>query len=200
MNTKTTISLAAIAAIGIAIAGMVIGNRKIERAVASNQVTSRPTATAPIISETNPPPKAQVTDVMLPEMQATNTDVQVVAKKKKSANQNGQPAKVKAPIQDPTARAALSLVGADPEAEQYWVSAINNPKLPAEERQDLIEDLNEDGLSDPHHPSPQDMPLILSRIQLIEELAPDSMDQVNADAFAEAYKDLVNLASGQPVD
>jgi hypothetical protein len=40
----------------------------------------------------------------------------------------------------------------------------------------------------------------LNRIQLIEELAPDSMDQVNADAFAEAYKDLVNLASGQPVD
>jgi hypothetical protein len=39
--------------------------------------------------------------------------------------------------------------------------------------------------------------LIVSRIQLIEELAPYAMDQVNADAFREAYKDLVNLVNGQ---
>ena len=70
----------------------------------------------------------------------------------------------------------------------------------AEERKDLIEDLNEDGLSDPQHPAPEDMPVILNRIQLIEQLAPDSMDQVNAAAFAEAYKDLVNLAKGRPAD
>jgi len=195
MNTKTNIGLAAIAAFGIVIAGIVIGNRKTETTVASNQVASRPTAPAPIISETTPPPEAQVTDVTLPEVQATNTDVQPVAKKNKSANQNGQPKKAKPPIQDPDARDALSLVGADPVAEEYWVAAINNPNLPVDERKNLIEDLNEDGLSDPHHPGPQDMPLILSRIQLIEEIAPYSMDQVNAEAFAEAYKDLLNLAS-----
>jgi hypothetical protein len=39
---------------------------------------------------------------------------------------------------------------------------------------------------------------------LIEELSPSALDQVNADAFAEAYKDLLNLASlamgdGRPV-
>jgi len=200
MNTKTTIGLAAIAAIGIVIAAIVIGNRKTETTVASNQAASRPPAPAPIIFETTPPPEAQVTDVMLPGMQATNKDIHPVAKQNKSANQNGQPKKAKPPIQDPDARDALSLVGADPVAEAYWVAAINNPNLPADERKNLIEDLNEDGLSDPHHPGPQDMPLILSRIQLIEELAPNSMDQVNTDAFAEAYKDLVNLASGQPVD
>jgi len=32
---------------------------------------------------------------------------------------------------------------------------------------------------------------------LIEELWPYAMDQVNADAFREAYKDLVNLVNGQ---
>ncbi|MEI8291003.1 MAG: hypothetical protein WCH99_16175 [Verrucomicrobiota bacterium] len=84
----------------------------------------------------------------------------------------------------------------DPAAEQYWMVAINNPDLPANERKDLIEDLNEDGLSDPKHPDAQDLPLILNRIQLIEQLAPAAMDQVNADAFQEAYKDLVYLASG----
>ena len=104
----------------------------------------------------------------------------------------------KEPIQDPDARAALSLVGADPEAEAYWVGAINDPHMPANERKDLIEDLNEDGLSDPQHPGPEDMPLIFNRIQLIQELASSSMDQVNADAFQEAYKDLVNLAAGRP--
>ncbi len=100
----------------------------------------------------------------------------------------------KPPIQDLMARAALSFVGADPEAELYWYEAINDPSLGAQERQDLIEDLNEDGLSDPHNPTADDLPLILSRIQLIEEVVWDAMDEVNADAFLEAYKDLVNLA------
>jgi len=100
----------------------------------------------------------------------------------------------KPPIQDPMARAALTYVGADPDAELYWYQAINDPGLPAQERQDLIEDLNEDGLSDPHHPTADDLPLILSRIQIIEEVVWDAMDEVNADAFMEAYKDLVNLA------
>ena len=103
---------------------------------------------------------------------------------------------MKEPIQDPAARSALSLVGSDPEAEQYWMAAINDSTLPANERKDLIEDLNEYGLSDPKHPGSQDLPLILNRIQLIEQLGPSAMDAVNADAFAEAYKDLVKLASG----
>jgi hypothetical protein len=100
----------------------------------------------------------------------------------------------KEPLKDPLAREALAFVGADPEAEAYWYGAINNPDLSAHERQDLIEDLNEDGLSDPKHPSPEDLPLIYNRILLIEEAGADAMDQVNADAFAEAYKDLLNLA------
>jgi hypothetical protein len=118
------------------------------------------------------------------------------APKKIIATKSPKPARVKPPIQDPDARAALSLVGADPQAEQYWLAAINDPNLPADERKDLIEDLNEDGLSNPKRPSPQDLPLIANRLRLIEELAPLAMDQINADAFAEAYKDLQNLAAG----
>ena len=108
------------------------------------------------------------------------------------ANQ-GRPA-AKEPLQDPMAREALAFVGADEWAEAYWYEAINDPSLPANERQDLIEDLNEDGLSDPRHPTEDDLPLILSRLLIIEEVAWDAMDEVNADAFQEAYKDLVNLA------
>jgi hypothetical protein len=40
-----------------------------------------------------------------------------------------------------------------------------------------------------------DLPVIKYRIQLIEELEPYAMDQVNADAFQEAHKDLVNMAN-----
>ncbi len=96
-------------------------------------------------------------------------------------------------VQDPLARVALRFVGADPDAEAYWGMAINDPSLSAHERQDLIEDLNEDGFPDPEHPTASDLPLIVSRIDLIEELAPAAVDKVNWDAFLEAHKDLVNM-------
>ncbi len=97
--------------------------------------------------------------------------------------------------QDPYARMVLAFVGSSPEADEDWYSAINDPNLPAKERQDLIEDLNEEGFADPKNPTPDDLPLILSRLELIEALAADAMDQVNADAFQEAYKDLVDMAA-----
>jgi hypothetical protein len=103
-------------------------------------------------------------------------------------------------VQDPEARLALSFVGTDPAAEAYWSDAINDPNLPSEERKDLIEDLNEDGLSDPKHPTAEDMPVIANRMWLIEQMAPQAMDPVNARAFGEAYKDLWNLYNGMPAN
>jgi hypothetical protein len=97
-------------------------------------------------------------------------------------------------VTDPVAREALVFVGADPEAEAYWFEAINDPTLSASERQDLIEDLNEEGFPDPRHPTADDLPLIVNRLELIEEIAADAMDDVNSDAFAEAHKDLVRMA------
>jgi hypothetical protein len=95
---------------------------------------------------------------------------------------------------DPAAaRLALSLVGIDPDAEAVWAGAINDPSRTAHERQDLIEDLNEDGFPDPKHVTADDLPLIESRLALIEQFAPEAMDDVNAAAFAEAYKDLMNM-------
>lgn len=114
------------------------------------------------------------------------------------------PKKAKEPPRDPMARVALAFVGADPDAEAYWCDAINDPSLSEHERSDLIEDLNEEGLSDPKRPTLDDLPLIQNRLRLIQALAPEAMDQVNFDAFAEAYQDLLNLADvavggGQPV-
>jgi hypothetical protein len=93
------------------------------------------------------------------------------------------------------AREALKLVGTDPVAETIWIDAINNPALPAADRKNLIEDLNEAGFADPKNPAETELPLIQHRIALIEKLAPTPMDDVNAAAFAEAYKDLKAMAA-----
>lgn len=105
---------------------------------------------------------------------------------------------------DPMARIALRYVGADPNAEAYWIAAINDPTLSAAERENLISDLNEDGLSDFKHPTPDDLALIQNRLALVDRLAPAAMDQVNAKAFKETHDDLSNLAEvaqgrGKPV-
>ena len=88
---------------------------------------------------------------------------------------------------------AAPAAGAKPPKEAVWVDAINDPERSAHERSDLIEDLNEEGFPDPKHVTVDDLPLIERRLALIEQLAPDSMDNVNFEAFAEAYKDLVNM-------
>ena len=129
----------------------------------------------------------------------TNANAGGVPVQAKPRTSGGKP-----PPQDPLARIALAFVGEDPWAEAYWYEAINDPSLPATERQDLIEDLNEDGLPDPKRPTAEDLPLIVSRLTIIEAIAWDAMDEVNAEAFAEAYKDLLNLGAlalggGEPV-
>ena len=91
------------------------------------------------------------------------------------------------------AREALDFVGGDTDADALWEDAINNPKLSKNERKNLIEDLNENGLSNPAHPQTSDLPLIIKRLQLIEQLRPDAMDTTNANAFDEAHKDLSKM-------
>ena len=63
----------------------------------------------------------------------------------------------------------------------------------ADKQRELIEDLNQDGFADPKNLTAADLPIIEKRISLIEEQAPDAMDQANAAAFQEAYKDLLNM-------
>jgi hypothetical protein len=160
-----------------------------------------PEEAPPAVAETAAAPAPSVGPEAPPPVTPQSTEKKA-PKAAARAGQGGGGAKE--PLKDPLAREALALVGMDPTAEAYWSVAINDPDLSPHERQDLIEDLNEEGLSDPKHPAPEDLPVILSRIQLIEAHGPYAMDQANADAFQEAYKDLVNLANsalggGEPV-
>ena len=93
------------------------------------------------------------------------------------------------------ARAALALIGYDPAADAVYIQLINDPSVSANDRHDLIEDLNEDGFPDPDNPTLDDLPMIEYRIDLIDDHAPYAMDKTNADAFKEARKDLVNMAN-----
>lgn len=97
-------------------------------------------------------------------------------------------------VKEQRGRAALALIGHNPEADEVWIQIINDPSLSANARKNLIEDLNEDGLSY-RNLTMDDLPVIKYRIQLIEELRPYAMDKTNADAFDEAHKDLVNMAN-----
>lgn len=111
--------------------------------------------------------------------------------------------KPKRELEDPMARLAMSFVGADADAEEYWLEAIFDARLPDKEREDLIEDLNEEGLSDRKRPGLEDFPLIMNRIVILEDIAPYA-DEFMLPHIAEAYKDLWNLAAltqggGQPV-
>jgi len=96
---------------------------------------------------------------------------------------------------------ALRLVGVDAQAERTWQRAIDDPATPADVRSDLIEDLNQAGYTDDSHPGEADLPLVDARMALIERLAPHARDRVNAAAFEEAYKDLLEMyvrLSGAP--
>jgi len=98
-----------------------------------------------------------------------------------------------AAAKEPLARLALNFVGADAQANEFYQQAINDFVLTKSHRKNLIEDLNQDGFADLKNLSAQDLPLIQNRITLIEQLAPTATDPVNAAAFKEAYKDLINM-------
>jgi hypothetical protein len=144
-----------------------------------------PPAAAPIPKPAVVPAPAPAVN---PDRPASPPSQSKPPKKAQKSGKNGSP-----PAERPLAREALALVGADPAAEAFWVDAINDPTRSAHERKDLIEDLNEEGFDDPKSLTLDDLPLIESRIKLIEQLAPGAMDEANFAAFAEAYKDLVNM-------
>jgi len=189
-------------AIGAVVASLMFANRKTQPPVLAGQP---PVTPASVVAKSTLPANAPV-DQANPVMQTTPAMAAADANPQKPPTQAAPQADASSPlmingyvVQDLMARAALSYVGADPDATAYWLGAIEDPNLPSEERKDLIEDLNEDGLSDPKNPGVQDVPLIASRIELIEQIAASETDPVNLDALAEAHKDLVNMLNGKPV-
>lgn len=101
--------------------------------------------------------------------------------------------RVAANQRQPLGALALAYVGVSGRAEQLWERAINDPQMPPDARKDLIEDLNQEGFANPRQPTAADLPLIQRRLALIEQHAPKAKDAINAAAFAEAKKDLLEM-------
>ena len=97
------------------------------------------------------------------------------------------------PTESELAREALKTVGIDPVAEKVWFDVINNPETPAKDRKNLIEDLDTTGFKSHKYPTTEDIPLIQSRLMIIEKYASTAMDTVNAKAFQEAKRDLTKM-------
>ena len=97
-------------------------------------------------------------------------------------------------VKEQLGRHTLSFVGADPDADLVWASLIYDKSLSETVREDLMEDLNENGFSggDGRAPTVDDLPLIESRLALLEEQVPYA-DEFMLAHLAEAYKDLLNM-------
>jgi hypothetical protein len=146
---------------------------------------SAPQATRAMVPDASPP---------APDLSADNANPGGGNYDNSAGNGQNQP-KVPRPAPDPQARAALALVGTDPAAEQYWLATINNPEVSNKERKDLIEDLADTGFTNIRNPTVADLQLVAYRLQLLQQLAQNPMDQTNAKALAEAQKDLTKTAT-----
>jgi hypothetical protein len=93
-------------------------------------------------------------------------------------------------------RVALTYVGANEQAIQLYHSAILDPTLTPDQRRNLIEDLNQDGLSNRKSPTPDDLKIIANRYQLAQTYLQQPYvqnDPVTLAAFQEAFKDLTQM-------
>jgi hypothetical protein len=198
MKTIKTLRFAivAVALAGVgALAAMFLTQTSVQPAPRVVAAKPAPVVAPPKVSAPEPSPVAEgvAENVSAPEpapaSEPPKSKPQPTASTASGAPANGRQ------LQDPEARDAMALVGADPEAEAYWVEAINDPTLSDSEREDLIEDLNESGFSDGNgkRATAEDLWLIERRIAIVEDLWAYAMDENNAKSFAEVYKDLNNM-------
>ncbi|MEK7951516.1 hypothetical protein [Luteolibacter soli] len=97
---------------------------------------------------------------------------------------------------EPLARLALSYVGANPQALELYHTALLDPSITPDQKHDLVEDLNQDGIIDRKNPTPDDLQVIAKRYELTQAYLQEPYVQgdktLNA-AFHEADKDLRNM-------
>ena len=191
MSAKT--KALALLAIGICVIGVILSLRQPERPPASMATPQLETPAAQSAARVTVAEATKQVSVAPPAIEPAPPQPVARSHSKTQKSAPAQSAKPpKEPLQDPDAREALAWVGLDPQAEQYWLGAIFDTSLPDKEREDLMEDLNEVGFADPAHPTADDLPLIVNRLQIITEVAPQA-DPFMRIHLAEAYKDLANM-------
>jgi hypothetical protein len=97
---------------------------------------------------------------------------------------------------EPLARLALAFVGANQQAGELFHTAVLDQALLPDQKRELVEDLNQDGLSNKKAPTPEELKIIANRYALTQTyLQQDYVqnDKVLSAAFREADKDLRNM-------
>jgi hypothetical protein len=167
--------------------GIIFWYRQPPPAIAPNPQLERPVAPTTETSPSPQPAPVEKTVTMQPV-----TEPAPLAPKPKVQSQAPTVKPPKEPLHDPDARDALALVGMDPAAEQYWMAAIYDTSLPDNEREDLMEDLNETGFADPGNLTADDLALIVNRLAIIDAVLANA-DDFMTPHLLEAQKDLVNM-------
>lgn len=94
------------------------------------------------------------------------------------------------------ARVALAYVGANDQALDLYRRATQDPALTPQQRKDLVEDLNVEGLSDSRNPTRADLAIVSRRYAIAQAYLQQEYvkrDKVLDEAFREAAKDLAAL-------
>ena len=94
-------------------------------------------------------------------------------------------------ISEALATQALAFVGTTADANSVWEAAVDDATLSAEARRKLIAGLTTEGFDS--NLTAADLPLISARMTLIEQLAPDALDESNEAAFEAAYERLQEM-------
>jgi hypothetical protein len=198
MNLKTLLGLWAVVAVASALTAWIVLTR--ETAPPTRKSAAAPAGEPAVSVDPVPVTATPPLSVAPPEGPRPN---RVPAPVEKNAIPS-LPEVVEAPAADPRfedpvfkeqlGRYALSYVGADPMADEVWTWLVYDTSLPDKVREDLMEDLNENGFSDGNgrRATMDDLPLIESRLALLEEHLAGA-DEFMLVHLAEAYKDLANM-------
>ena len=74
------------------------------------------------------------------------------------------------------ARVAVEYVGLSEQANQLWYQSAMNPELNDKSRERLIRELEKKGFQDPKNPTPQDVQLAQTRLQVLDSLRAQVQD------------------------
>ena len=172
MNAKWKISCIA-AAIASAFVALLLNRQPAPTIKPQPETAVMPVAKAPAAPAL--PPEETIAPPVEP---AKELVVQPASKAKlppqnQAQNQTQKPPKE--PLHDPDARdVPLALGWCRPGCRTVcWLEAIYDTNLPDNEREDLMEDLNEVGFADPKNLTADDLPLIANRLRLIEDVLPN---------------------------
>ncbi len=94
---------------------------------------------------------------------------------------------------EPLARVALAYVGTSEQALDLFHTALVDPTMLPDQTRNLVEDLNDDGLSNRSAPTPEDLKIIANRYALTQAYLQEDYvrnDKILNAAFLEADKDL----------